>query len=102
MNFRVSGDLNVPFRIFPFVEEVNDFKVELTIKVRACFPATSHGVNVNMYFKVPRNTTQVHYELPKGQANQQTEYLESDRLGKWTIPKFVGGAEYTAVAKISL
>jgi hypothetical protein len=57
MNYRVSGDLNVPFRIFPFVEDISDYKLELIIKVRATFPGTSHGVNVNVMFKVPRNTT---------------------------------------------
>ena len=74
MNYRISGDLNIPFRLFPFVETVSDYKLELTIKVRACFPPGHHAVNATMLFKVPRNTTGVTFELPKGQSNQICEY----------------------------
>jgi len=39
MNYRITGDYQTPFRIFPFVEELGPYKIEFTIKIRACFPA---------------------------------------------------------------
>ena len=33
MSYRISSDFRVPFRIFPFLEESNPYKLELTIKV---------------------------------------------------------------------
>ena len=33
MNYRITSDFRVPFRIFPFLEETNPYKLELTIKV---------------------------------------------------------------------
>lgn len=38
MNYRVTSDFQAPFRVFPFIEEVSNYKLELTLKIKACFP----------------------------------------------------------------
>ena len=38
MNYRVTGDINAPFRVFPYIEETNPYKLEMTLKIKACFP----------------------------------------------------------------
>jgi AP-4 complex subunit mu-1 len=66
MNYRINGEFTSPFRIFPFKDIISQFKVELLIKVRACFPEANYGANVVVSFKVPRNATKVTPELTKG------------------------------------
>lgn len=38
MNYRVTSDFSAPFRVFPFIEEVSNYKLELNLKIKACFP----------------------------------------------------------------
>lgn len=38
MNYRVMSDFQAPFRIFPFIEEVSNYKLELNLKLKASFP----------------------------------------------------------------
>jgi AP-4 complex subunit mu-1 len=38
MNYRVTSDFTAPFRVFPFIEEVSNYKLELNLKIKACFP----------------------------------------------------------------
>lgn len=38
MNYRINGEYNAPFRIYPFISELNNYRLEFTIKVRANFP----------------------------------------------------------------
>ena len=39
MNYRINGDYSTPFRIYPFIDELSQYKLQLTLKVRANFPA---------------------------------------------------------------
>lgn len=34
MNYRVSGEFRAPFRVFPLVEEMSHYKIEVVVKVR--------------------------------------------------------------------
>jgi AP-4 complex subunit mu-1 len=38
MSYRITSDFNAPFRVFPFIEEVSNYKLELSLKIKACFP----------------------------------------------------------------
>lgn len=57
MNYRITGDFRVPFRVFPFFELVSSYKVELIVKVRADIPENSYGGNVVVSFPVPKSTS---------------------------------------------
>ena len=39
MNYRINGDYQTPFRIYPFIDELSQYKLQLTLKIRATFPA---------------------------------------------------------------
>ena len=56
MNYRVSGDFHAPFRVFPFVENMSEHRLELVVKVRADIDAKSYGSNVSVRIPVPRTT----------------------------------------------
>ena len=66
MNYRINGEYSAPFRIYPFIDEATPYKLQFTVKVRANFPANHFATQVSVKFPVPRITTGVSYELPKG------------------------------------
>lgn len=38
MNYRVNSEYNAPFRVYPFIEELSQYKLCFKIKIRATFP----------------------------------------------------------------
>jgi len=102
MNYRITGDYQTPFRIFPYAEEVSPYRFELSLKVRSCFPEAQYGANVVVKFQVPKTTSAVSFEVPKALSGHTTEYNSTDKCGEWTIKKFPGGQEYSIKAKINL
>ncbi|CAG9313095.1 unnamed protein product [Blepharisma stoltei] len=102
MNYRIRGDYQTPFRIFPFVENLTPYKVEILVKIKSCFPESQFGSNVSVKFNLPKTTTSVMFEMPKGLSGQQSEYRDQEKLAEWNIKKFPGNAEHAIKAKISL
>ncbi len=74
MNYRINGDYTAPFRIYPFIEELNQYKLLFNIKIRSNFPANHVGTNVAVKFPVPKSCTGATFELPKGIQGQTFEY----------------------------
>ena len=35
MNYRINGEYPAPFRIYPFIDEISQYKLAFTVKVRA-------------------------------------------------------------------
>lgn len=88
MNYRINGEYPAPFRIYPFIDEVNPYKLAFTIKVRANFPQNHFATSVVVKFAVPKSTVGVNFELPKGVRGQTNEYNQMEQKGTWTIAKF--------------
>mmetsp|Transcript_17213 Transcript_17213/g.1533 ORF Transcript_17213/g.1533 Transcript_17213/m.1533 type:complete len:84 (+) Transcript_17213:828-1079(+) len=65
MNYRVTSDFSAPFRVFPFIEEVSNYKLELNLKIKACFPKEVCASFLNVSFPLPKLVANVHNELPK-------------------------------------
>lgn len=65
MNYRVTSDFQAPFRIFPFIDEVSNYKLEMTLKIKACYPKESCASYAVLKFAVPKLTSNVYNELSK-------------------------------------
>jgi len=102
MNYRVTSDFQAPFRIFPFIDEISNYKVELVLKVRACFPKETYASHAILKFPVPKLTANVHNELAKGNVGQKVDYNSSTKMVEWTIKKFQGGVEHQLRTSITL
>ena len=70
--------------------------------MKATFPADHFATGVVVKFPVPRTTSNVAFEIPKGIQGHQAEYKQSDNLAEWNIKKFQGGIEHTIIARITL
>ena len=60
MNYRCSGELTMPFRVFPFLEDVGRTRLDLLVRVRADL-AQSHSAS-NMVVKIPIPKSATRYE----------------------------------------
>lgn len=63
MNYRVTSDFTAPFRVFPFIEEVSNYKLELNLKIKACFPKEVTASYLNVSFPLPKLISSVSNEL---------------------------------------
>ena len=63
LNYRVTGEFRAPFRVFPAIDEVSPYKLDVTIRCRADIPETNYGANVVIRIPVPRNTASAGCEL---------------------------------------
>eukprot|EP00808_Paulinella_micropora_P011603 g78993.t1 len=102
MNYRMTGEFRVPFRIFPFFELVTPYKVELVIKIRADIPDHNWGGNVMIEVPMPKETGSVVSDLGMAVAGQSVEYDQKQRKIRWKIKKYPGGVEHTLRSRITL
>jgi len=104
MNYRVSGEFNLPFRIVPYVEQVNPSRLEVTIKVRAEMPDKNFGGNVQISCLMPKSTNVFSHELGSGASasGQSCEYINGEHRMVWNIKKFQGGTEASIRCKVTL
>lgn len=60
MTYRISENINLPFKIVPVIQEYPDTnKIELSIRIKAIFEESNFGTNVVCKIPVPPNTAQV-------------------------------------------
>jgi len=102
LNYRITNEFRIPFRIFPIIEETSPYSVDFTIKVRADVPETNYGGNVVLSCTMPKTTTSVSTELFPLNATQSAEYIPSETRISWTIKKFQGGSEHSLRCKINM
>jgi len=62
LNYRMTTEFRCPFKIFPHVEEVSPFKIEVTVTVRADMPDKNAGANVNIVIPLPKDAVSVFCE----------------------------------------
>jgi len=102
MNYRITGDFRVPFRIIPTVEQQTPHKIEITLKVRADVPEQNYGGNVQITCMMPKGTASVSNELGAAATGQTAEYLPAEHKLVWNIKKFVGGTEAVIKSRVTL
>jgi len=86
MTYRVSQNINLPFKITPVIQEfIEDNRIEYSIKVRAIYEHSDVGNNVVIKIPVPANSAEVKIfsaSIGKGK-------YEADKAAiMWRIKKF--------------
>ena len=103
LNYRLTGEFKVPFRIFPSVEETAPNTIELTIMIRAEMPENHFGANVLVDIPVPQTTTGATCSiLSMSQSSVSAEFVPKDKKIVWQLKKFPGNSEQSMKAKITL
>lgn len=102
LNYRVTADFRAPFRLFPVLQEIDAYKLELVCTVRADMPEANHGTNVQIRIPMPRCTVSAHTETSVDVPGCSAEYNNTEKRVIWTVRKFPGGSEMSIRIKITL
>lgn len=65
MNYRINSEFAPPFRIYPAIEEANNYKLQLRVRIKATFSQEHHAYQTLVKFAVPRQTVSINLELGK-------------------------------------
>ena len=105
LNYRMTGEFQNPFRIFPSIEEVESNKLEISVLIRAEMPQNHFGSNVSVEMPLPRCTAAATCNVIVASASagpSNAEFVRKDGKIVWNIRKFPGGTEQTMRAKVTL
>ncbi|CAI5933427.1 unnamed protein product, partial [Closterium sp. NIES-64] len=103
INYRMTHEFKPPFRVYPVLEEITPFKVELFIKLKAEFPATATANSIVVRVPLPKSVIKVSCDLDPGAVGQSTDFKDASKILEWTIKKMPGGGnEHTCRAKMTL
>lgn len=86
MTYRVSQNINLPFKITPVIQEFpEENRIEYSIKIRAIFESSDIANNVVVKIPVPGNTAKVQiYSVGAGKGRYEPEKTAMF----WRIKKF--------------
>lgn len=103
LNYRLTGEFKVPFRIFPSIEETSPNTIEVTVMIRAEMPENHFGANVVVEIPVPQITTGATCNiLSVSQSAVTAEFDPKDKKIVWQLKKFPGNSEQSMKARINL
>ncbi len=102
MNYRINSEFQPPFRIYPFVEELSNYKLQLVVKIKACFAADHSATQIAVRFAVPRQAANVTFEIGKTPTGQEAMYDAGSKTVMWNVKRMLGGNEMALTTRISL
>ncbi|MDP2434151.1 MAG: hypothetical protein Q8P67_00225 [archaeon] len=106
MNYRLTSDVRLPFRVFPFIEGVpkHPNQIQIVVKIIADIPPDLTATDVSVSIPIPRITVSVSSELGYAATSmgERAELQKTLHLYTWTIPTFMGQTEHILKATIFL
>jgi len=102
LNYRVTADFRVPFKIFPTIEEPGPYKIDIILVLRSDIPEGNYGSNVVLRMPLPRNTVSAFAEFNTDIPGCSAEYNSTEKKVIWSIRKFNGGSEISMRVKVTL
>eukprot|EP01017_Pseudomicrothorax_dubius_P027424 TRINITY_DN3159_c0_g2_i2.p2 TRINITY_DN3159_c0_g2~~TRINITY_DN3159_c0_g2_i2.p2 ORF type:complete len:257 (+),score=72.98 TRINITY_DN3159_c0_g2_i2:40-771(+) len=89
MTYRITENVNLPFKIMPVINEYGRNKIEARIKLKSIFEKNLFATNVVLKFFTPKNTAIANTSAGVGKAK-----YEPEQGGVvWRIKKFPGDFE---------
>jgi len=98
MRYRITQNVNRPFRVFPIVTEHGKNRVEYEIKVKGNFSSKLFASNVLLRIPTPKSTAKCSLNVAIGKA----KYNPSKDAILWKIKKFPGDASYILKGEVRL
>lgn len=74
MNYRINGDYQTPYRVYPFIDELNSYKLQFTLKIKATMPSDKVATQLTAKFALPKDTATCTFDIPKGVQGQTAEH----------------------------
>ena len=70
MSYRIAGDFNEPFRVYPFIDDSNPYKLEFNLSIKSLFAKEVIASYIDVSFKIPKIMSSVHNEIIKDKNNK--------------------------------
>jgi AP-2 complex subunit mu-1 len=90
MTYRITENINLPFKIIPVINEF-DKKIEVRIKLKSIFDKTIFANNVVLKVPCPNNTASANTVAGIGRAKYEAEHHGI----MWRIKKYPGECIYS-------
>lgn len=99
MRYRVTDNINLPFKIIPAVREMQGInRVSINLKVMANFAASLFATHVVVKIPVPKNTAKTKIKTSFGRAKYEPEQQSI----VWRVKRFPGNSECILGADVDL
>ncbi|KAK9727998.1 clathrin associated protein complex medium subunit [Basidiobolus ranarum] len=98
MRYRTTENVNIPFKVYPVVNEMGKTRVEYKIQVKANFSPKLYANNVVLKIPTPLNTAGTNIRVSSGKA----KYVPDENCIIWKVQKFQGQAEYGFSCEVTL
>jgi AP-2 complex subunit mu-1 len=74
MTYRITENINLPFKVMPVVQEFGKERIEYSVKIKAIYDRTNFATNVVIKLPVPKNTaTTSIYSVGNGKAKYEPD-----------------------------
>lgn len=102
MQYQLSEELPcaAPFRLFPTVERDSSGRLLMFLKLRCDLPPKIAAIKVQASVHVPKGCVSLSQELSS--PDQSAELQTQNRAVLWSIPKFNGGTQLSALFKLEV
>jgi AP-2 complex subunit mu-1 len=101
MTYRISENINLPFKIVPVIQEYPELcKIEISVRIKAIFEASNFATGVICYIPVPSTTANVRiFSSGSGKARYEPE---NKSCIVWRFLRFQGDSESLLTADVQL
>jgi len=98
MTYRITENVNLPFKIMPIVNEYGKNKIEARIKLKSLYDKMTYATNVVIKIPCPKNTASASCSAGAGRARYEPE----NGAVMWRIKKYQGETETLLRCDITL
>ena len=99
MNYRLTREFPLPFRITPFVEQVSGTRIDLVLKLRCEVPRNIAAGNMVVSIPLPKSATSCTFEIAHN-VGQTAEYKSADKTAIWSLRRVPGATEQVIRCKL--
>jgi len=98
MSYRITENVNLPFRVLPVVKELGRTRLEVNVKVKAMFTFKLFATNVVIKIPLPKNTAVANVSAASGKC----KYEPAQGGIIWKLRRFPGDQEYFMSGEVEM
>jgi len=98
MKYRITQNVNLPFKVIPVINEHGNTRVEYELKIKGNFSSKLFATNVQLKIPTPKNTAKAKMEVTAGKAKYHPEL----NAVVWKIKRFPGDASYILKGEVKM
>jgi len=98
MSYRITENVNQPYRVLPVVKELGRTRLEVNVKVKAMFTFKLFATNVVIKIPLPNNTAVANVSAASGKC----KYEPAQGGIIWKLRRFPGDTEYFMSGEVEM